>query len=88
MYFEWVKYVVALLVVGGLGWSAYAYFWGGPHDGDPCERDSDCPGHVCLTDARGNHCTRECFGDDDCAQGWRCLEAVDRRGLHCIRPLP
>ncbi len=87
MYFEWVKYVVALLIVGGLAWSAYVYFWGGTRDGDPCVRDSDCPGEVCLGDARGSHCTRECGADRECDEGWRCLRAVERRGLHCIRPL-
>lgn len=82
----WIKWVFILAVVASGAWIAYDRLWSGPADGPACERDRDCRGGVCLRDAGGRYCTRACEDDGACLDGWRCLEAVERRGRHCLRP--
>ncbi len=85
MYFDWVKWVVLALGVIGAVWIGYRYY-SEPQDGDLCRQDLDCRGEVCLFDASSHYCTRECASDDECLEGWRCLQPIERQGRHCIRP--
>jgi len=92
---------VVVVVVLGIGYSAYDYFTGSEKGGS-CEWNDDCKGNLygkfgsqCLDvgDGSGGFCTGTCSTPADCPAGWSC-EDVDyyendvKKGVNrvCIRP--
>ena len=94
---------VVIVVVGGLGYSAYDYFTGS-EKGGACQWNDDCKGNLygkfgsqCLDvgDGAGGFCTGTCSTAADCPAGWTC-EDVDyyendvKKGVNrvCVKPSP
>ena len=49
----------------------------------PCEGDDDCPGGLCLTSGLRGFCGADCASDDDCDDGFECVEGEDEVPAQC-----
>ncbi|MBM4386282.1 MAG: putative metal-binding motif-containing protein [Deltaproteobacteria bacterium] len=38
----------------------------------PCEKNEQCFSYFCVESLEGNVCTKKCFEDGDCPEGWAC----------------
>ena len=88
MYYYLKYYGPVLLAIALVcGGSYYWYFNIHKTDGVPCERNIHCPHRACIEDQMGRYCSRHCSSDEECLEGWRCLQPPGRgRKNACIRP--